>query len=522
MDNDTDGSDLIRAVLLDDEPGQVFLQAWGGPNTIARALKSIEDEYSSKPEWAAVKAKVTQKTVITSFGQQDTTFTSYIKPNWPGIENREVATSIWGYGARGVVDPADAYLLSADWMRSNVSTVGPLGAEYRVWGDGKQMAAGFDDEDYFGLSGKTADELRAMGYLVWTPPQPQGSWISEGDSSNFALLVENGLRNWEDPSWGGWGGRQAPNPADPVSWSNRGVLDADATGTPRRDWAAARWFSDFQNDLAARMKWSVTPAYADGNHHPVVRIEEGIDLEAAQGQRVSLTVEASDPDEDALRYDWWQYREAGTSAAELSLTRKGADVAFTVPTDAVPGETLHLILEVTDNGKPALSTYKRIVVTVTEAEQPAPSPEPTPSAEPTPSTPPAFDVYTTPGVHDHNGRRWMTTCEPYSGTQRCWTHIWATSVTRTGNGYTQVNGWGFNNLTYLESPRSMWAGNPLAVSGQFEGADGRRWRTECDTAATGRGGCRSYAEATVVEAAPGGGYRTVKKMVFNNIVRFRR
>ena len=368
MAQDTAGSDFIKEILLDDEPGQVFLEAWGGPNTIARALKSIEDEYRGTPQWDAIYDKVVAKAVITSFGQQDTTFVDYIKPVWPDIHNREVATSIWGYGARGSVLADEAFMLAPEWTAANVTNVGPLGAEYRVWGDGKQMAAGFDDEDYFGLSGYTTAELTAMGYGVWTPPQPKGAWISEGDSSNFALLVDNGLRGWAHPSWGGWGGRQAPNATDPLQWSNRGVLDIGPDGQPRRDFAAARWFSDFQHDFAARLQWSVTPAYAEANHHPQVSVEQGVDLTVRAGQEITLDGVASDPDGDAVDLEWWDYAEAGSypgSAVDLSADAQGG-VTLDVPTDAVPGETIHLILEATDDGEPTLTQYQRVVLTVGE------------------------------------------------------------------------------------------------------------------------------------------------------------
>lgn len=42
---DTEGSDLIKSVILDNEPGKLFITAWGGASTISRALKSIEDQY---------------------------------------------------------------------------------------------------------------------------------------------------------------------------------------------------------------------------------------------------------------------------------------------------------------------------------------------------------------------------------------------------------------------------------------------------------------------------------------------
>ncbi|WP_313554809.1 DUF1593 domain-containing protein [Miniimonas arenae] len=372
MSEDTAGSDLIKSVLLDDEPGQVFLQAWGGPNTIARALKSIEDEYKGTPEWDAVYAKIVAKTVITSFGQQDTTFASYIKPNWPDIENREVATSIWGYGARGVVLPEHAQYLTPEWTKANVSDVGPIGAAYRVWGDGKQMAAGFDNEDYFGLSGYTSAQLQAMGYLVWTAPQPQGAWISEGDSSNFALLLDNGLRNWEDPTWGGWGGRQQQNGTDPVSWTNRGVRDVGPDGSPRNDYSAARWFEDFQLDFAARLQWAVTPDFADANHAPDVSVDQGIDLVRRAGETVDLSATSSDPDGDGVSTQWWQYREAGTYPDALTLTSdtENGTTSFQIPADATPGQTIHLIAEVKDDATPSLTSYQRVVITIAEAADP--------------------------------------------------------------------------------------------------------------------------------------------------------
>jgi hypothetical protein len=367
MSEDTEGSDLIKTILLDEQPGPVFLQAWGGPNTIARALKSIQDEYQGTAEWEAIHAKVSAKAVITSWGQQDTTFRDYIRPNWPELEHREVATSIWGYSARNSALPQWQTYLSPEWTQANVSGVGPIGASYRVWGDGKQMAAGFDNEDYFGLSGYTSAELRAMGYLVWTAPQPKGAWISEGDSSNFALLIDNGLRNFADPTWGGWGGRQALNPADPYQWRNSGVRDIGPDGQPRNDFAAGRWFEDFQLDFAARLQWTVTPGFADANHEPEVSVPTGINVSAKAGEKVRLVGKAQDPDGDDVAVKWWQYREADTYAGETAVQDPNElKTWFTVPADAPAGSAIHLILEVADDGAPSLTSYQRVVVTVTE------------------------------------------------------------------------------------------------------------------------------------------------------------
>jgi len=153
-----------------------------------------------------------------------------------------------------------------------------------------------------------------------------------------------------------------------------------------------------------------------------------------------------------------------------------------------------------------------------EVITPEPTPAPTVTVTVKP-TPPSGDIYTTPGFHNVNGRKWMTTCEPYSATTRCFTYIWSTQIRYAGGQYVQINGWNFNNLTYVAAPRALWADNKLAFTNSWTATDGRKWRTECDTAQTGRGGCRSYAKASVIEAT-GSGYRQVEKFIFNNMVRF--
>ena len=134
--------------------------------------------------------------------------------------------------------------------------------------------------------------------------------------------------------------------------------------------------------------------------------------------------------------------------------------------------------------------------------------------------------YTVPGKHLHNGRQWLTSCEPYSQTERCRTEIWASVVKRTGTTFTIERGWAFNNLTYLPyMTRAQWANNPLGKTGTFVGTDGQQWRTECDTAATGGNGCRTYRWTTVYNAVKSektGGYDFTQenKWVFNNLVLF--
>ena len=90
----------------------------------------------------------------------------------------------------------------------------------------------------------------------------------------------------------------------------------------------------------------------------------GVDLSA---------VGSTDPDGDALSYEWFVYGEAGTFVT--SAARSGQPVTirnfdqprawFTVPTTRVLRHgTLHIILAVTDHGTPRLTRYSRVIVTV--------------------------------------------------------------------------------------------------------------------------------------------------------------
>lgn len=107
---------------------------------------------------------------------------------------------------------------------------------------------------------------------------------------------------------------------------------------------------------------------------------------------------------------------------------------------------------------------------------------------------------------------------------RCRTDIWSTQVKVVDGRHTRITGWNFNNLSYLpQLTRAQWGTNPLANTGSFTSA-GYRWRTECDTANTGRGGCRSYIWTQVVvpsQGAAGWTYSTRWEWVFNNQVAFR-
>ncbi len=402
---DTEGSNLIKSLLLDDQPGPLYVTAQGGQSTIVRALKSIHDQYANTPQWEATRDKVSRKLIVIPSGDQDGTYARYIQPNWPEVAERQLSTMDFGYFVRNGLAPEDQVYVSAAWTRENISSRGPLGAMYRVWGDGKQMVKG-DRTDYFGLSGHTVDQLRNMGYMVWMPPQERGSFISEGDTPTFLNLLDNGLRAYENRHWSGWGGSSrssnvpalglggaqatpASRPNDPgvaiglasagsAANGNSKTLTAPAgpaAGGPGDSGfqpvsatnaaANARFFAAAQNDFAARLKWSVTPKFTDTNHEPKIGIKGPSAVSVRPGSTVRLEGEVSDPDHNAVKITWWQDNAAGTYPGDVRFFDRAAlGTTFRVPNDAQPGRTIHVILEATDNGTPPLTRYRRFIVKI--------------------------------------------------------------------------------------------------------------------------------------------------------------
>ncbi|MTB52685.1 DUF1593 domain-containing protein [Lewinella sp. W8] len=372
ISKDSPGSKLIESLILDDKPGPLFLAAWGGHSTIARALKSIQETYEYTTEWEALRRKISRKVVLLPSGDQDDTYARYIKPNWPDIEYRQFRDGPnYGYGAQLNASPANAGYLTPSWMKENVRDRGPLGELYRVWGDGKQMVEG-DKVDYFGLSGHSNEELRDMGYFVWMPVQPQGSWLGEGDNHTFMNMLGNGLRAYEDAAFGGWGGRgvveeasssgafsselNADEMADNMEALNR-QLNGDELAYPN-------FFPQAQRDFANRLKWSVTETYANANHDPEVGVMGPLSLMANAGQKIRLHGLASDPDGDEVTVRWWQFH-VGSYPGKVEITNaENLNADIQIPEDARGGQTIHLILEATDKGVPSLTRYARVIITV--------------------------------------------------------------------------------------------------------------------------------------------------------------
>ncbi len=371
---DTEGSNLIKAVLLDTIAGPVYVTAWGGQSTIARALKSIEDEYKNKNNWIAIKKKVTQKLVLLPSGEQDNTYATYIKPNWPGIDYRQYKNGPnYGYGAQLVANAENAPLLTTEWMQQNISSKGAFGNIYRVWGDGKQMVKN-DPFDYFGIDGYSNEELKKMGYIVWMPKQQKGSWLGEGDTGTFMNILSNGLNADEKDSPGGWGGRPfVPDPTtyiDPFSNDTTKVKALVISEAYLKKMAAAEasniafpnFFPAAQNEFAARMDWSVNSNYKNANHAPIVNIKGAKAINAKPGDIIKLNAFVKEPDGDAYTIKWWQFLKNKSNATINITNNSSLQTTIEIPKDAVQKQILYIVLEISDKGKNSLTSYQTVKI----------------------------------------------------------------------------------------------------------------------------------------------------------------
>jgi hypothetical protein len=147
-----------------------------------------------------------------------------------------------------------------------------------------------------------------------------------------------------------------------------------------------RWREVFQNDFAARMTWTVTD-YSHANHNPIVSVNgqfgtAPIMIEAEVGEPVQLDASSSrDPDGQKLHYKWFHYPEAGAADKNMaSVTITNADTAgarvtptavcrpqwVPISTPCLEPGVAHIILAVTDDGTPALTSYRRVILKVRE------------------------------------------------------------------------------------------------------------------------------------------------------------
>ncbi|WP_238140045.1 DUF1593 domain-containing protein [Streptococcus suis] len=194
MDEVTEGSKFLEELFLDDNDTPLYVQTWGGTNTTARALKSIEETYKSTDEWEEIQEKINKKLVLYIILNQDDSYSNYIAKSWPDLTIINDQSNFWhfAYAWQYHSDELNT-TLKADWQKKYILTDnGPLMDMYAAIGDGKV------------LEGELAEEQRGSEeYLKNNPNFERYDFISEGDSPSYFYLLQNGLNSVDNPSYGG-------------------------------------------------------------------------------------------------------------------------------------------------------------------------------------------------------------------------------------------------------------------------------------------------------------------------------
>ncbi|MBK1875893.1 DUF1593 domain-containing protein [Pelagicoccus mobilis] len=352
-DMDTEGSDLIIEVLENGDERPLWISVWGGANVLAQALRKI-DKTRTQDEASELVSKLR---VYAISDQDDSAI--WIRKEFPELFY--------------IVSPGDDYGAS-------------------TWIGIKNKYQGVDNS---AISNPWLGEHIQQGHGALGAVYPDVAWGMEGDSPAFLGLLPNGLNFPEKPNWGGWGGRYelyrpsfigvkdrgsivVPEAETRPIWTN--AMDTYKPYLPneygraversRRSFTNAqvtlwRWRDEFQNDFAARMDWAVND-YEDANHPPVPQLRHSEEITVKSGEEFTLDAYgSSDPDGDSISYLWFHYPEAGTH--KVLIEQNGAEnvdrVRYTAP-EVKEKVTAHFILKVTDKGVPALTRYKRVVVTI--------------------------------------------------------------------------------------------------------------------------------------------------------------
>ena len=317
---DTEGSNWIISVVDAADSRPVNIALWGGQTDFAQALWKVKNTRGSSGLATFVK-----KIRVHDIADQDGLY-SYIQSNFPGlwyILNQTSGSCASSF--RGMFFHGDTSTVTLSWINNNVRNHGPLGNLYpntNLWSCGN------------GING-----------------------VKEGDTPSWFYFLPHGLNDPSHPEWGGWGGR----------FTKSGSVWRDARDTAGGETSALatvfRWRPYFQAEFQARMDWQRSATRSSANHPPEANVDGLLLRTVKPGATVAIDAsDSSDPDGDALTYKWSVYAEPSSYKGAVSFS--GTSVGTFKAPSVSSRQTIHVVLAVTDDGSPALTSFQRIVVTV--------------------------------------------------------------------------------------------------------------------------------------------------------------
>lgn len=318
--NDSPGSDLIIKLVDEEDSRPLWITVWGGANTLAQAVWRVRKERSESEVH-----KFLDKLCVYTITDQDVCGGS----------------------------PVDYAFSSHQWLRKT------CGKELRFFWDESAWLV----QNTLGSMNWNEYATHIQGHGHLGKVYPKNKYGVEGDTPSYLHVFPNGLNNPAVGNQVGWGGyfRWALSPDSLTECYTNAAPDVKAVSEKYEKYFYPAIFADF----AARMDWA---ACGEGNHNPSVYVngKKGLDpiiITSKVGRRIWLDAsESIDVDNDSLAYHWWILPEAGTYTGHIEIMQTDKPVAFfDIPQDAA-GKELHMICEVMDNGSPALTGYRRVII----------------------------------------------------------------------------------------------------------------------------------------------------------------
>lgn len=320
--NDSDGSNLIIRLVDETDERPLWIAVWGGGNTLAQALWRVKQERTADE----VKKFVNKLRVYT-------------------ITDQDVP-----WGQRNELKTTSHY-----WMRKE------FGRDlFFIWDESAWLshnALGRNNWNEYAANIQNHGNLGAI--------YPKYKWGVEGDTPSFLYVIPNGLSDPEECNQANWGGYfewMLSRDGETSCYTN----DANTVKKISQKYEEYFYPAAF-NNFAARMDWAKDGA---GNRNPiaVVNGDKGLQpiiIKVEAGSSVALDAgKSSDPDGNMLTYKWSVYKEPGSYKGDVKIEGGNSEKCKVhIPADAA-GKTIHIILELTDEGSPALTAYRRAVLNI--------------------------------------------------------------------------------------------------------------------------------------------------------------